>query len=110
MRPFALLLVGGFGWLAVGAGCDKPKPAEPAKVVATEGSVASPAKAAEKKPEPVAQKAEPEAEPKAEPQAEPKAEPEAEAKPPGVKPDYVKCDPARPELPCTPDTPPEGLE
>ena len=23
----------------------------------------------------------------------------------GVKPHYVKCDPARPELPCTPDLP-----
>jgi hypothetical protein len=26
--------------------------------------------------------------------------------PPGRKPDYVKCDPQRPELPCTPDSPP----
>ncbi|TNF30121.1 MAG: hypothetical protein EP329_14190 [Deltaproteobacteria bacterium] len=29
---------------------------------------------------------------------------------PHVKPHYVKCDPAHPEMPCTPDTPPEDLE
>lgn len=30
--------------------------------------------------------------------------------PVGVKPDYVPCDPAHPELPCTPDTPPQFLQ
>jgi len=28
-------------------------------------------------------------------------------KPSHVKPDFLPCDPAHPELPCTPDTPPE---
>jgi len=27
--------------------------------------------------------------------------------PVGVKPDHLACDPAHPELPCTPDYPPE---
>ena len=32
----------------------------------------------------------------------------AAAEPPGVKPHYVKCDPAHPERPCTPDGPVPG--
>jgi hypothetical protein len=34
----------------------------------------------------------------------------APSDPPGRQPDYVPCDPAHPELPCTPDGPPPGIE
>ncbi|MFT7578842.1 MAG: hypothetical protein ACI9MR_000503 [Myxococcota bacterium] len=35
--------------------------------------------------------------------------PAPQAKKRGVKPHYVKCDPAHPEMACTPDTPPLGI-
>ncbi len=50
-----------------------------------------------------------EVKPTPEPAAVEAAAPEDSAKP-GVKPHFVPCDPKRPDLPCTPTTPPLDIE